>query len=99
MDAAQKLLRTSALVLAISLLLSAPGWAQSLQAPTSVTIGNTGSASASITSSAAGTTEINYTITTSYPNDPTNSGNWLTVSGGTATPATLIFGLRNNTTA
>ena len=64
-----------------------------------MTIGNTGSASATVTSSAAGTTEITYTIATSYSNDTTGSGSWLVVTGGTVTPATLNFGLRNNTTA
>ena len=99
MDAAQKLLRTSALVLALSLLMAAPGWAQTLVAPSSVTIGNTGSNGANITSSAAGTTEITYAIATTYSNDTSGSGSWLVVTGGTVTPATLNFGLRNGTTA
>jgi uncharacterized protein (TIGR03437 family) len=101
MDAAQRLLKNYGLLFVIALLMAAPGWAQpTLQVQTAVTIGNTGSASASVSSSAAGTTEITYTIgAPNYSNDSSGSGSWLVVSGGTVTPAVLNFGLRNNTTA
>ena len=101
MDAAQKLLKTSAILLAIALLTAAPGWAQpTLLAPSTVTIGATGSAFTGVTSSAAGTTEITYTVATSYSADTSGSGSWLVVTpNGTTTPASLSFGLRNNSTA
>src|ERR1035437_6587597 len=101
MDAAQKLLKTSAILLAIALLMAAPGWAQpTLLAPSTVTIGATGSAFTGVTSSAAGTTEITYTVATSYSADTSGSGSWLVVTpNGTTTPASLSFGLRNNSTA
>ena len=102
MDAAHKLLKNLAILLVLSLLMAAPGWAQTLQVSpsTNVTIGSTGSAFASVTSSAGaptGSTEITYTITTTFTGiDTTNSGSWLVVSGGTTTPANLTFSLRNN---
>src|ERR1035437_1654397 len=100
MDAAQRLLKTTALLPVVALLMAAPGWAQTLVAPPNVTIGNTGSASAFVTSSAAGTTEITYTSGTSYSTDNSGSGNWLVVTPSSlTTPASLSFSLRNNTTA
>src|ERR1039457_3437757 len=100
---AQRLLKTSALLPVIALLIAAPGWAQTLQAPPSVTIGNTGFNTAPVTSSDAGTTNtaISFTITTSTAGDTSGSGNWLVVtpSGTATTPANLSFSLRNNTTA
>src|ERR1035437_3977427 len=101
MDAAQKLLKTSAILFAIALLMAVPGWAQpTLLAPSTVTIGATGSAFTGVTSSAAGTTEITYTVATSYSADTSGSGSWLVVTpNGTTTPASLSFGLRNNSTA
>ena len=91
MDAAQKLLRTSALVLAVSLLMAAPGWAQTLVVNTAVVIGSTGSSDQAVTSSAGDATPITYTI-----GAPAYSGGrtgWLNVSGGTTTPASLHFAL------
>src|SRR5674476_973299 len=95
MDAAQKLLKTSAILLAIALLTAAPGWAQpTLLAPSTVTIGATGSAFTGVTSSAAGTTEITYTVATSYSADTSGSGSWLVVTpNGTTTPASLSLSL------
>lgn len=89
MDTAQKLLKTTGLLLAIALLMVAPGWAQTtLLAPSSVSIGSTGFNTASVTSSASPTTEITYGIgTPNVGSDP----NWLTVTGGTTTPASLTF--------
>src|ERR1019366_8918812 len=76
---AQRLLKTSALLPVIALLIAAPGWAQTLQAPPSVTIGNTGFNTAPVTSSDAGTTNtaISFTIATSTAGDTSGSGNWL----------------------
>src|ERR1017187_4690197 len=100
---AKRLLKTSALLPVIALLIAAPGWAQTLQAPPSVTIGNTGFNTAPVTSSDAGTTNtaISFTIATSTAGDTSGSGNWLVVtpSGTATTPANLSFSLRNNTTA
>ena len=60
MDTAQKLLKTSAILIAIALLMAAPGWAQpALLAPSTVTIGATGSNSANVASSA---TAITFTL-------------------------------------
>ena len=98
MDAAQKLLKTSALLLAIALLLAAPGWAQpTLLAPSNVSIGSSGSNSASVTSSAAGTTEISYTIGAfNYSGDTTGApSGWLSdISGTATTPSNLNFQVR-----
>ena len=52
MDAAHKLLKNLAILLVLSLLMAAPGWAQTLQVPATVTIGSSGSNTASVTSSA-----------------------------------------------
>ena len=100
MDAAHKLLKNLAILLALSLLMAAPGWAQTLQAPATVTIGSSGFNTASVTSSTGspnGSTEITYTIgAPNYSGDTSGSTNtnWLAVSGGTTTPATLTFSLR-----
>ena len=96
MDAAQKLLKASAILLAIALLMAAPGWAQpTLVVPGTVAIGAAGSNDASVTSSAAGTTEITYTIgLPDYSADP-GAPAWLTVTGGTTTPTSLHFQARN----
>src|ERR1022692_4342629 len=64
---AQRLLKTSALLPVIALLIAAPGWAQTLQAPPSVTIGNTGFNTAPVTSSDAGTTNTAISFTTLGP--------------------------------
>lgn len=103
MDTAQKLLKTSALLFAVALLMAAPGWAQpALIVPASVTIGFTGSNSASVISSVAGT-PITYAVEITYPGS-NSSGSWLVVNGPTTTgtteaPAFLTFSLRNNSTA
>ena len=97
MDAAHKLLKNLAILLVLSLLMAAAGWSQTLQAPATVTIGSSGSNSANITSSTGfpnGSTEITYTIgTPDYTGDTSGSANknWLAVSGGTVTPASLNF--------
>ncbi len=62
MDAAHKLLKNLAILLVLSLLMTAAGWSQTLQVPSTVTIGSTGSNTAFVTSSASPTTEITYTI-------------------------------------
>ena len=95
MDAAQKLLKTSALVFVVALLMAVPGWAQPQLVPdsTSVTIPNTGSAFTGLHSSVPGS-EITYTIAKSYADN--SSGDWLVVTpSGTTTPATLTFSLLN----
>ena len=100
MDAAHKLLKNLAILLVLSLLMAAPGWAQTLQVPSTVTIGSSGSNTASVTSSTgtpSGSTEITYTIgTPDYSGDTSGSTNtnWLAVSGGTTTPSTLFFSIR-----
>src|ERR1035437_9293842 len=98
MDAAQKLFKTSAILLAIALSMAAPGWAQTptLVAPASVVIGSTTvSDPVSVTSSAAGTTEITYTIgAPDYTVDGSGSRTgWLNAPSGTFTTPTdnLIF--------
>ncbi len=104
MDAAQKLLKASAILLALASLMAAPGWAQTLQVQsTSVTLGSPTFTASTGVSSSDGTTVINYTVAVSYSNDTTNSGSWLVVTptGATTTAATptLNFGIRNNSTA
>jgi len=94
MDAAKRLLNTTALLPVIALLMAAPGWAQTLIVPTTVTIGSTGYASANVTSTAAGTTEIAFTVSgPNYSADTTGSRTgWLTASSTSPnTPATLSF--------
>src|ERR1035437_478724 len=90
MDAAQRLLKNSAILAATALLMAAPGWAQTLVALSPVQIGNTGFASTSVTSSAAGTVEITFTISApDYSADTTGSRTgWLTApTGPLTTPA------------
>src|ERR1035441_3292427 len=96
MDAAQKLLKASAILLAFALLMAAPGWAVPTLVvnPTTVAIGTTGFNTANVTSS-DGMTVITYTIgTPSYTGgDPA----WLySITGSTTTPATLSFYARNS---
>jgi uncharacterized protein (TIGR03437 family) len=96
MDAAKRLLKTTALLPVIALLMAAPGWAQTLVVPTTVTIGSTGYASANVTSSAAGTTEIAFTVgAPNYSGDTTGSRTgWLTASSTSGTtPANLSFSI------
>jgi len=89
MDAAHKIFRT-AILSATALLLANAGLAQTpvLQAPTSVALFGTGGQNANITSSGAA---IDFTI--GAPVYASDDGNWLSVSGGTTTPATLSFNL------
>jgi uncharacterized protein (TIGR03437 family) len=98
MDAAQKLLKTSAILLAIALLMAAPGWAQTptLVAPSSVVIGNTTVSDPVSVTSSDGTTVITYTISApDYSVDGSGSRTgWLSAPSGTGftTPtASLIF--------
>ena len=103
MDTAQKFLKTSAILIAATLLLATVGFAQipTLVAPSTVTIGGTGFNTASVTSSVAGT-EINYTIAITYPNGNPSGRNWLVVdpSGTTTTPTpSMRFGLSGNSAA
>src|SRR5579871_1573719 len=101
MDAAHKLLKITGILLAIALIMAAPGWAQpTLNVPTSVALSGTGGQTANVTSSGAPATQITYSIgTPQYAND--NNGQafvpWLGVSGGTTTPATLNFSLISTT--
>ncbi len=93
MDAAQKLLKTSALVFVVALLMAVPGWAQpQFITSSSVTIGSTGSADAGVSSSGD---PITYTIgAPNYSGDSTGSRTgWLSVTGGTITPANLHFSI------
>jgi uncharacterized protein (TIGR03437 family) len=85
MDAAHKLLKNLAILLVLSLLMTAAGWSQTLQAPSAVTIGSSGSNFAFVTSSAS-PTEITYTIgSPDYSIDSTTSLHWLTVSPASGT--------------
>jgi uncharacterized protein (TIGR03437 family) len=80
MDAAQKLLKVSAILFALALLMAAPGWAQSLIVPNTVSIGISHAAVASVTSSATNSgVEITYTIGT--PEYSIGDVPWLTVTG------------------
>lgn len=99
MDTAQRLLKTSAILIAATLLLATVGFAQTptLLAPSTLTIGNTGFNTASVTSSAAGTTEITYTVgAPNYSGDTTGAPTgWLIApTGSTTTPSTLSFSIR-----
>jgi uncharacterized protein (TIGR03437 family) len=93
MDAAQKLIKNIAILTAATLLLSTVGLAANLVAtPTTVVLPPATAFHTAAVSSSDGTTVINYTIgATNY-----NGGDpaWLTVTGGTATPATLNFQAR-----
>jgi uncharacterized protein (TIGR03437 family) len=103
MDAAQKIIRRTAILSATALLLATSGLAQTAPAfvvPTGVTIGFTGSTSANVFSSVSGT-EITYSYAVDYSQDQSGSGSWLVVSpaGPLTTPSALNFSLRNGTTA
>src|ERR1017187_3447692 len=90
MDAAQKLLKASAILLAFALLMAAPGWAVTLNvASTTVAIpvASRVSEPVSVTSSASPTTEITFATSINYAGDVA----WLSVSGGNMTPASLQF--------
>src|ERR1035441_2554090 len=95
MDAAQKLIKNIAILTAAALLLSTVGLAQTLVAPTTVSIGATGFNDASVTSS-DGTTAITYTI--GVPSFTAGDPAWLTVSGGTTTPTSVHFQASNPAT-
>src|ERR1035437_405444 len=93
MDAAQRLLKNSAILAATALLMATVGLAQpTLNVATSVTMAGTGGQDVSVTSSGSPTTEITYSIgAPSYAAD--GGGSWLGVTGGTTTPASLSFTL------
>ena len=93
MDAAQRLLKNSAILAATALLMATIGLAQpTLNVATSVTMAGTGGQDVSVTSSGSPTTEITYAIgAPSYAAD--GGGSWLGVTGGTTTPASLSFSL------
>src|ERR1035438_5037435 len=88
MDAAQKLLKASAILLAFALLMAAPGWAVTLNvASTTVAIpvASRVSEPVSVTSSASPTTEITFTTSINYAGDVA----WLFCVGGNMTPTSL----------
>src|ERR1039458_3652554 len=92
MDAAQKLVKNSALLLISALLVAAPGWCAALptlQVPASVIVTSTGLAPAQATSS-DGTTAIPFTIgNANYGSGVTG---WLSVTyDQLTTPANLAF--------
>ena len=95
MDAAHKLFKNIAILASSTLLLATLGLAQpTLSVPTAVTMSGTGGQSVQVNSSAAGTTEITYTISgISYADD--NAGvAWLGVSpSGFTTPSAITFSL------
>src|ERR1035441_1976336 len=93
MDAAQRLLKNSAILAATALLMATVGLAQpTLNVATSVTMAGTGGQDVSVTSSGSPTTEITYAIgAPSYAAD--GGGSWLGVTGATTTPASLSFSL------
>src|ERR1035441_9393110 len=94
MDAAQRLLKNSAILAATALLMATVGLAQpTLNVATSVTMAGTGGQDVSVTSSGSPTTEITYAIgAPSYAAD--GGGSWLGVpSGSQTTPASLSFSL------
>ena len=90
MDAAQKLLKASAILLAFALLMAAPGWAVTLNVTSTTVAIPTASRTSdpvSVTSSASPTTEITFATSINYAGDVA----WLGVSGGTTTPTSLTF--------
>src|ERR1017187_9187011 len=94
MDAAQRLLKNSAILAATALLMATIGLAQpTLNVATNVTMAGTGGQDVSVTSSGSPTTEITYAIgAPSYAAD--GGGSWLGVpSGSQTTPASLSFSL------
>ena len=90
MDAAQKLLKASAILLAFALLMAAPGWAlPTLVVPSAtvaIPVATRTSDPQSVTSS-DGTTAITFATSINYAGDVA----WLYVSGGTMTPTSLTF--------
>src|ERR1035438_192506 len=90
MDAAQKLLKASAILLAFALLMAAPGWAlPTLVVPSAtvaIPVASRTSNPQSVTSS-DGTTVIAFAASINYAGDVA----WLYVSGGTTTPTSLTF--------
>ncbi len=96
MDAAQRLIRNSALLLVSALLLAAPGWATppitlpTLVAPATVNIGSTASNTAAPVSS-NGTTVIAYNV--GAPVYGSGATGWLHVTPANpiSTPSTLTF--------
>jgi uncharacterized protein (TIGR03437 family) len=97
MDAAQKLLKNSAILTATAVLLATVGSAATpptLIVNTSVSLAGTGGQIVNVTSSDS-TVPITYTIgSPGYANDNGGSTvNWLSASGGTTTPASLTFSL------
>src|ERR1022692_1788301 len=94
MDAAQRLLKNSAILAATALLMATVGLAQpTLNVATSVTMAGTGGQDVSVTSSGSPATEITYAIgAPSYAAD--GGGSWSGVpSGSQTTPALLSFSL------
>src|ERR1035437_8301173 len=93
MDAAQRLLKNSAILAATALLMATVGLAQpTLNVATSVTMAGTGGQDVSVTSSGSPTTEITYAIgAPSYAAD--GGGSWLGVTGDTTRPASVSFSL------
>jgi uncharacterized protein (TIGR03437 family) len=90
MDAAQKLLKASAILLAFALLMAAPGWAITLNVPSTtvaIPVASRVSDPVSVTSSASPATEITFATSIDYAGDVA----WLNVSGGATTPTTLTF--------
>src|ERR1039458_4365987 len=85
MDAAQRLLKNSAILAATALLMATIGLAQpTLNVATNVTMAGTGGQDVTVTSSGSPTTEISYSIgAPSYAAD--GGGSWLGVTGGTTT--------------
>jgi hypothetical protein len=91
MDAAQKLIKNSALLLISALVFGAPAWCASvptLVVPSTVTVTSTGFTNQQATSS-DGTTHIPYVIGT--PNYGTGPSNWLSVTGDNTTPGNINF--------
>src|ERR1017187_6133987 len=94
MDAAQRLLKNSAILAATALLMATVGLAQpTLNVATNVTMAGTGGQDVTVTSSGSPTTEISYSIGSPVYLD-SDSG-WLGVNGFgyTQTPAPLSFSL------
>src|ERR1019366_9784464 len=94
MDAAQKLLKASAILLAFALLMAAPGWAVTLNVASttvSIPVASRVSDPVSVTSS-DGTTAITFTRATTYASGDVA---WLGVSGGGVTPTSLQFTANN----
>ncbi|MEO8371923.1 MAG: hypothetical protein ABI806_22245 [Candidatus Solibacter sp.] len=93
MDAAHKFART-AILSATALLLATAGMAQTpiLQAPATVGLFGSGGQEVNVTSSIPGTPIVFAIGAPVYGN--TADGDWLSVQGGTTTPAVLAFSLK-----